>query len=233
MQVSNNYTHIFFDLDRTLWDFYKNSSDTLIEIIDEFSLSEKVSDTDNFVASFHQINEHLWDDYRKGNIKKFNLRLERFRRLLARYAIEDKSVAEKLSSYYLNHCPSKGALMPNTKEILEYLAPKYKLYILSNGFYDVQMTKIINSGISQYFRKVFTSDRIGYSKPKSGIFEYAIRSENIKKEQALVIGDDIKNDIVGARDVNIDQVLYNPQKIKSEIVPTYEVDDLLKLKAFL
>jgi putative hydrolase of the HAD superfamily len=233
MPTMSAYTHIFFDLDRTLWDFNKNSSDTLFEIIDHFSLSEQVKDAEAFIVSFHHINEQLWDDYRKGKIKKYNLRLERFRRLLARYEIEDIEVAEKMSSYYLNHCPLKGALIKNSKEILRYLAPKYKLYILSNGFYDVQMTKMINSGISRYFKKLFTSDRIGYSKPKAGIFEYAIRSENVKKEETLVIGDDITNDILGAKNVHIDQVLYNPQKLQIDVIPTYEIDDLLQLKNFL
>ncbi len=227
------YTHIYFDLDRTLWDFNKNSSDTLLQIIDHFSLDSQVTDPNVFIDSFHHINEHLWGDYRKGKIKKYDLRLERFRRLLARYGIEDVSVADKLSSYYLNNCPLKGALIQNSKEILQYLSPKYRLYILSNGFYDVQMTKMINSGISRYFVKLFTSDRIGYSKPKAGIFEYAIRSENAKKEQSLVIGDDVVNDIQGAKNVTIDQVFFNPKKIVSAIVPTYEIGDLIELKSIL
>jgi putative hydrolase of the HAD superfamily len=233
MPTMKSYSHIFFDLDRTLWDFDKNSSDTLREIIDQFNLTTQVNDAETFIASFHQINEHLWGDYRKGKIKKYNLRLERFRRLLAKYCIEDITFADKLSSYYLHNCPLKSALIDGSKEVLQYLSPNYKLYILSNGFYDVQMTKMINSGISRYFIKLFTSDRIGYSKPKAGIFEYAIRSENAKKEQAIVIGDDITNDIQGARNVNIDQVFYNPLSVKCAIAPTYEIHDLLDLKNIL
>jgi putative hydrolase of the HAD superfamily len=202
----NPYTHIFFDLDRTLWDFNKNSSDTLLEIIDKFSLGDRVTDTAGFINSFHEINEYLWGDYRKGKIKKYTLRLERFRLLLTRYGLENDDVTNKLSSYYLNRCPLKGALIPNTKEILEYLYGKYRLYILSNGFYDIQMTKMINSGISRYFIKLFTSDRIGYAKPKAGIFDYVVKSENARKAQSLVVGDDENIDICGARNANIDQV---------------------------
>jgi len=36
------YHHIFFDLDRTLWDFGANSSETLIDILDKFKLQDIV-----------------------------------------------------------------------------------------------------------------------------------------------------------------------------------------------
>ena len=92
---------------------------------------------------------------------------------------------------------------------------------------------MINSGISRYFAKVFTSDRIGYSKPKSGIFEYALRSENAKKEETIMVGDDEINDIQGARNAGIDQVFYNPDKMIPAIAPTFEITSLLELKNIL
>jgi putative hydrolase of the HAD superfamily len=227
------YTTIFFDLDKTLWDFDTNSSATLLEILDKFSLHSQVFESQVFISNFNRINEHLWDDYRKGKIKKPDLRKERFRRLFSNYGISDPVLLDKISGYYLKVCPSKTALVRNTVETLEYLKPLYKLYVLSNGFYDVQLTKLINSGISRYFIKLFTSDRIGYSKPKAGIFEYAIKSENAKKEECLMVGDDIGNDVRGAMNVHIDQVLYNPEGKVPSVEPTYSITDLIELKEIL
>jgi putative hydrolase of the HAD superfamily len=227
------YKHIFFDLDRTLWDFDKNSTAALIDIIKVFHLEETVKDIDEFVKSFHYYNDRLWDDFREGKMKKQLLRLERFRLLLNRYDISEKNTVEKISQFYLNTAPTKPALIENSLDVLVYLASKYKLYVISNGFYDVQLTKIINSGISKYISKLFTSDRIGYAKPDKRIYEYAIRSVHAHKEESLMIGDDFNKDIEGAKNADIDQVFFNPDKIVTESQPTYEIFKLLELKKIL
>ena len=227
------YTHIFFDLDRTLWDFIRNSADVLKDIIDEFSLGSYVNDLDEFITKYNDYNDRLWDKYREGRIRKPILRQERFRMLLKDYGINDMEMVEKISHYYLNTCPAKPLLIKNSLEILEYLYDKYKLYIISNGFYDVQLSKMISSGISKFFTKLFTSDRIGYAKPHARIFEYAIKSENAKKDESLMVGDDFKNDIQGAMNAKIDQVFFNPENKEVNGRATFEISDLLELKEIL
>jgi putative hydrolase of the HAD superfamily len=228
----SKYKHIFFDLDRTLWDFEKNSTETLRDIISEFSLSVEIQDADDFIQAFNYYNNRLWEEYREGKIKKFLLRQERFRLLLNRYGIKDKDIVARVSKYYLDKNPAKTALIENAKETLEYLSGKYKLHIITNGFYDVQLTKLIKSGISRYFTKVFTSDRIGRAKPNADIFEYAVRSLHAHKEECVMIGDDEMNDIIGARNAKIDQVFFNPTGISISVKPTFEIrilTDLMEL----
>jgi putative hydrolase of the HAD superfamily len=227
------YKHIFFDLDRTLWDFDKNSSETLSDIINEFSLGDYVNDTLKFIKIFNYYNEQLWEYYREGKVKKYILRQERFRLLLNYFGVKNKTLVESISRYYLEKYPVRPALIEYAKEITYYLSKKYRLHIISNGFYDVQLTKLINSGISNYFAKVFTSDRIGYAKPDARIFEYAISSLHAHKEECLMVGDDEVNDIAGAKEADIDQVLYNPKKNIISVAPTFEILNLLELKQIL
>ena len=53
--------HIFFDLDRTLWDFETNSHETLLEICDKYNLNELgVTDYLEFIKRYKVINEQLW-----------------------------------------------------------------------------------------------------------------------------------------------------------------------------
>jgi putative hydrolase of the HAD superfamily len=228
-----NYKQIFFDLDRTLWDFDKNSSETLCEIIDEFSLPVEIKDREDFIKAFNYYNERLWDYYREGKIKKFFLRQERFRLLLNRYGVKNRDLVTRVSKYYLDKNPLKTELIENSKEILDYLSVKYKLHIISNGFYDVQLTKLINSGISRYFTKIFTSDRIGYAKPNISIFEYVVSALHAHKSECLMIGDDENNDIVGAKNANIDQVYFNPNNIPINVQPTFEISRLIELRELL
>ena len=52
--------HIFFDLDRTLWDFDKNSSRVLDEMFDEHLAWQGLADKAVFIAKYQEINEHAW-----------------------------------------------------------------------------------------------------------------------------------------------------------------------------
>jgi putative hydrolase of the HAD superfamily len=125
------------------------------------------------------------------------------------------------------------ALIPNAKYILKYLIKNYSLYIITNGFMDVQLAKIKNSGLSGYFKKIFTSEHARSSKPNRGIFEYALKSVNARKKESLMIGDDLEIDIKGAREFGIDQVYFNPSGIRHNDRLTYEIHSLLELKDLL
>ena len=53
---------IFFDLDRTLWDFDFNSEETLLEIYEKYRLTHLgVRSAEEFVSIYKQINSQLWD----------------------------------------------------------------------------------------------------------------------------------------------------------------------------
>lgn len=231
--MMKKYHHIFFDLDRTLWDFKKNTGETLLDIIHTFKLEETVQDSKAFIEKYNYYNDRLWEFYQLGRIKKYQLRHERFRMLLRDYGILDRKLAGEISRYYLNMSPAKTRLVPYAIELLEYLEPNYGLYVISNGFYDVQMAKMKNSGISRYFQKLFTSDRVGYAKPDSRFFDHAVKSVNAKKAESLVVGDDAVKDIEGARNARIDQVFFNPEGNISSVEATYEIRDLIELKSLL
>ena len=61
-KLANTLTikHIFFDLDRTLWDFEANSRETLTELYYELLASETTVSADDFIKIYHKHNERLW-----------------------------------------------------------------------------------------------------------------------------------------------------------------------------
>ena len=130
-----NYQHIFFDLDRTLWDFEKNSELTLNEIFEHFKLKQLgIDNASQFIAEYKAINHRMWEEYRKGIIRKDQLRGGRFLETLRQYKIEDKALSEKIGDYYVEESPRKTALFDGTHEVLTYLQSKYILHIITNGF---------------------------------------------------------------------------------------------------
>ena len=227
------YKHIFFDLDRTLWDFNANTQDVLTDIFNKHQLDLYFESPEPFIKAYHKHNELLFNQYREGQIKKEILRSQRFELVLSEAKIENPQLAKALNEDYLLLSTEKTVLFPHTHEILAYLQKKYSLYILTNGFRETQFKKMENCDLNKYFQRVFTSETIGYNKPHPKIFHWAISSVNARKDECLMIGDDIEVDILGARTAGMDQVFFNVSKIRSNVKPTFEISSLIELKEIL
>ncbi len=226
--------HVFFDLDRTLWDFEKNSHDTLLELIIRFKLSDYgVNNPEDFIYKYKIHNDILWSLYREEKITKAELRTKRFRLALEEYKIFDTKLAENFGNAYVEESPLKTKLFPFAKEVIEYLYNKYQLHIITNGFQEVQHIKLEVSNISQYFQIIITSEQIGNKKPDPRIFNYALKKAKANKMQSIMIGDDLEVDIIGAREFGMDQVYFNPHKDTHTQEVTHEISCLSQLKEIL
>src|SRR6056297_2506751 len=106
------YRHIYFDLDRTLWDFNSNSKAALSEIFYKFELNSHFTNDDEFIKVYHKHNERLWDQYRRGNLTKEILRSKRFDLTLKEKKIKNNFLAEKIGEEYLRISPLKTILFP-------------------------------------------------------------------------------------------------------------------------
>ncbi|WP_018479549.1 YjjG family noncanonical pyrimidine nucleotidase [Pontibacter roseus] len=230
------YTHLFFDLDHTLWDFEKNSEETLYTLFQEFNLAAFGKfDCDSFYKKYRFVNTRLWDLYNKGKIDQKELRESRFVKTLTGLGLEAHEVPAGLSEAYTDLCPTKTAVFPYTFEVLDYLRSKYELHIITNGFRDVQHIKMSGSNLTNYFKEVITSECCGYKKPDKRIFEHALERTKVRPNDCLMIGDNLECDIEGAREAGIDQVFFNPEKTKSRLnpKPTYHIHCLSELQAIL
>ena len=229
-----NINHIFFDLDRTLWDFDNNSQDTLIQLVKSFELiSRGVDNPESFINIYKIHNERLWDLYRVDKITKEELRTKRFRLVLEEYGIFDNQLAEGLGMAYVKESPLKTRLFPFAIEALTYLQKNYKLHIITNGFQEVQHIKLEKSNLTSYFKNIITSEWVGVKKPNPLIFEYALNNTGAKVEESIMIGDDLEVDIIGAKLFGMKQAYFNPKKEKHQEQLTFEIDCLSQLMEIL
>lgn len=211
MNRQKKYTHLFFDLDNTIWDFDSNSFDALQAALKDIGLFDKIGSYSDFYKIFDSVNEQLWSLYREGKVSKRILRIQRFEESFEKNGSPFPRMAELVNEAYLAEMPGLTRLVDGARELLDYLHGKYEMAIITNGFAEVQHKKIIQSGLAKYFKKLFISEEVGATKPKKEIFEHAIKSMNARKKSSLMIGDSWEADIVGARDFGIDQVYYNPR----------------------
>lgn len=227
--MANNYKHLFFDLDHTLWDTDRNAKESLNEIYHELDYSEIAFPTfELFYTSYRKHNERLWGLYAENKIGRDAVRVNRFRFTLEDFQIKDYNVAEMMADEFVKRTPHKKHLMQDTLLVLNKLSQKYKMSVITNGFAESQYTKLASTGLNKYFENVFISEEIGFNKPDPKIFLHALNHSNIKFDEALMVGDTYETDILGARSVGIDQVYFREDH-PSEHVATFKISQLLEL----
>ena len=226
--------HLFFDLDRTLWDFEKNSHDELVSLFHKYQLHQKgISLADEFIKVYKKINNKCWEKYRKNLITKDKLRTERFLQTLIYFGIENKKLAENLGTDYVNNSPHRTILIDGTIDLLKTLEGHFSMHIITNGFEEVQWVKLEKSGLLPYFDKVITSEKVGVKKPDVKIFQYALSEANASLNESIMIGDDLKTDIAGAIDVGMRCIYYNPNNHHHNLIIWKQVSSLSEIKNIL
>lgn len=203
------YKHLFFDLDNTVWDLDTNSKNALFDLFLKYSLSKYFDSLEQFRALFYKYHWQLWNEYLKGKVKREELRILRFCKTLEECGIQNNHLANKMAGEYNRILPLKDAVFPKIHETLSTLKKQYKLHILTNGFYEVQIIKLTSGKLLNYFDLVITPDKAGALKPNALIYQYALTKTNAKSHQCLAIGDEIESDIRGANENSWDSVYFN------------------------
>jgi len=228
------YRHIIFDLDRTLWDFDKNSVSALRDLYVNMQLQKRgIGNFDVFHQTYKKINAGLWEEYRNGTVTRETLSLNRFLVTIRECGIQDVALATALSEGYVKHVAEKTQLFPYTHETLKYLKKKYTLHVLTNGFAEVQFKKLDLSGLRDYFVHIITSEEAGAHKPSPYIFKYALNKIAATSDECLMVGDDPEVDLVGARACGMDQMFVNYDGISVPHQFTYEISQLSEIPNLL
>ena len=153
-------------------------------------------------------------------------------RTMLDFKIADEPLAREMSGQFLEILPTKKILFPHTIEILDYLtAKKYALHLITNGFEKTQWSKLNNSGLSNYFTHVITSEASNSLKPKKEIFDYAMDKAKASLPESIMIGDNLDADIQGAMNAGMDTIFVNHINARPEIKPTYTVTQLQQLES--
>ncbi len=226
----SNIEHVFFDLDHTLWDFDKNSKLAFEKIL---KLNVVNVDLDHFLEHYVPINLKYWKLYREEKVNQTNLRYNRLKDTFnaVSVSVSDEKI-NKLSQDYMTYLTHFNYLLEGTQEILEYLKPRYKLHIITNGFQEAQDKKIEKSKLSHYFETITNSEMAGVKKPNPKIFNMALEFAKTNPEKSIMIGDNFEADVQGALDVGMAAICYNYHNIKLE-ENIKSISHLLELKHIL
>jgi len=228
--MNTNITDIFFDLDHTLWDFDKNSQMAFDRIFKNNFEGIKIED---FIEKYLPINQECWRLYQNDQITHQELRYNRLKLSFdaLNYSMTDENI-DQISNDYIEFLTDNNYLFDGAIEVLEYLKPKYKLHIITNGFAHVQEKKINNASLGGYFTTITNSELAGVKKPNSIIFDYAVNLAQSSKGNSIMIGDDFDADVNGALNAGMDAIFFNVKNI--ETPQNYkQINHLLELKKYL
>jgi len=225
--LRENIRHIFFDLDRTLWDFEANSREALNDVYHQLELSRPgQGDSQYFIERYLMHNDHMWELYRAEKVTKGRLRKERFKRALVDIGVDDNRLVNLTAKTYMEVCPRKTRLVEGALDIVKALHGEYKLHILTNGFQEAQTTKLEVTGLAAYFDQVITSERASSRKPQPRIYEVAQLVSGAKPEESLMIGDHLDIDVKGAINAGWSAIHYNCDKEKHDLPSIQRLDEL-------
>lgn len=169
--------------------------------------------------SFHKLKE-IVPQYRK----------ESWARGLNDVGIDDPEFAYLLAETFPIKRKKNALVYEDTFSTLDHLKREYQLLLLTNGSPDLQQTKLnLTPKLKQYFDHIVISGDFGKGKPDPAIFEYALGLLSMKKEEVIMVGDNLNTDILGASNAGIPSVWINHHGVIGETMPTYEISQLKEL----
>ncbi len=121
-----------------------------------------------------------------------------FAALLERFAERDLALAGRMCARYEAAWPRHLRLYPEVPGVLDALAKRYRLAIVSNGLGEEQRLKIAPLGLDRHIDAVAISGELGVRKPAPEIFEHVLAALDVSPSDAVHVGDDFGADIEGA-----------------------------------
>ncbi len=196
---------VLFDLDDTLLDFHKAEAVAIRKTLTAVG----VPATDETVARYSAINDAHWKRLEKGELTRLEVLTGRFAQLFAVLGISFS--AEEAWHIYESNLSEGHWFIDGAWETLEALAPRYALYLVSNGTASVQDKRIESAKIAPFFEKIFISQRVGINKPAREFFDRCFAAlPHLDRDRTVIVGDSLTSDIQGGRNAGILTCWFNP-----------------------
>lgn len=231
MKIGKKKYHGFLiDADNTIFDFHRAEQEAFVSV---FKNIHYTGSLDKAYRQFSFINKKLWKLFEKRKISVTSIRRERFNILLK--SLQIKSEPDTLASLFIEELSKKPYLLPHAKEVLEYLAGRALLCLITNGIAAVQRGKLARAEIERFFHTIIISEEIGCAKPDPSFFKIAALDLQLPQFTILCVGDSPSADIEGGNLAGFDTCWYMHTASAyphNRLQPDYIISDLKDLKQF-
>ncbi|MDD4689263.1 MAG: YjjG family noncanonical pyrimidine nucleotidase [Eubacteriales bacterium] len=221
---------VLIDIDNTVLDFNLSAKEAMKIVFNEY----EIQFYEEMFGVFTGINDGLWIEVENGRMTKDELFKVRWNTILN--AMNINLDGETFEQKFLKALEVCAVPMKFAEEILEYLSSRYILCAATNAPHEQQLLRLERSGLIKYFDHIFTSGKLGATKPSREFFEECFKAlDGVSADESIMIGDSITADIVGGINYGITTCWYNYRNAPAPegITPDYIIGTLDEIKNIL
>ena len=213
------YQKILMDVDDTLFDFPRGNRCAIAALMAELNLSSPT-----VYDEYQAINHACWQALERGEMTQEVLQVERFRRFLRLKGCADDP--ETVAARFAELLGQQVFPLPHAEDTLRALSERLPVVLLTNGITRIQRDRLSRSNIQPWISGIVISQEAGVSKPDPRIFQIAL--DGVNPRDALMIGDGITSDVLGANRAGVDVCWFNPagKALPEGVHAEYEIHDL-------
>jgi len=226
---------IFFDFDGTLADDGDSISDALAKACDVVCRRWPELDSAALTGAYRQISDAAWGDYDRHlrHLSSPEAMLAAvWGQTLGRWGLSDSAVEREAAETYWQQRLCTCQAYPDAVPVLQSLADRFHLSVLTNGAPAMQRAKLTATGLTPFFRQIFVGGEFTRGKPAPAIFRAALEAAGCQPGQAVHIGDSLTHDIAGAQGVGIYSIWINRRGVEFaglDRLPDFEIPNLTSL----
>ena len=215
------YDVVLLDADRTLLDFERSEQAALRRVLARWGLPQD----EQVCRTYSKINDSLWAALARGEIDQDFLVVERFAALLRVYGGPDSPEAARLNRDYMEFLGQEAYLLPGAEQFCRDLGELgLTLAIATNGLPGPQRGRYVRTGLDKLVPHLFISMELGARKPQREFFDRILEALEVSdRSRAVMVGDGLDTDILGANRAGLDCIWYAPggQALTGPAVPTW------------
>ena len=198
MKDYNTIRTIGFDADDTLWvneTYFRETEDKFADLLQEFETKNKI---DNELFAKEMENLRLYG----YGVKGFMLSMLETAIELSSGQVNTQTLS-KIIAMGKHMIDQPVEILDGVQETLQYLAPKYRLIVMTKGDLLDQERKLQKSGLSKYFQHVEV-----LSEKKEKNYSDLLAHLEIDVDEFVMIGNSLKSDVlpllnIGAKAIHI------------------------------
>lgn len=201
---------VIFDVDDTLFDYRYCCRKGLTAVQNKFKCFQKLS-LDEFEKEQRNLSDEIHiSQMLTGNISLEHERIERFKISFSRVGeIVNESEAREAVRIYRKSYEASFRAVTGAYELLDALKSRVKIAVLSNSYYNLQMSKLTVCGLDKFVDVTVVSEHAGVTKRDTKIFIETLKKLDCNPDEAVMVGDSWEVDILGAHKAGMQSIWYN------------------------
>ncbi|MGG2936394.1 HAD family hydrolase [Bacillus pacificus] len=190
---------IFFDVDGTLLDYEAAEKKG---IIDFFQVYSTIFSGNELEATkvWHELSEEYFNKFLSKELSFQEQQRIRMYHLFKTYGLNlSPEESQHRFNQYIELYKNNWTAFEDVNYTLQILQENgHSLGIISNGEYEQQVEKLTALNILKYFKYIFTSSKLGISKPNPEIFQRTVLQLNLEMKDCFYIGDRLETDAISS-----------------------------------